>query len=93
MSRWCENYHHGNPYDIHAGYELSGVPLPTSDYFSTAFVAPLGIAAMNNPLQQEWLNKIYDAIRHEHQGYYYEDTLNLLSLLVITGNFWAPSKD
>ncbi len=90
ISEWAERHHNGNPYAIAAGYDLDGNPVPDSDYFSTAFVAPLGVAAMNVPSQQAWLNAIYDAINQTHQDYY-EDSLTLLSLLVMTGNFWDPT--
>ena len=90
ISKWAERHHNGSPYDIHAGYALNGDPLPGTNYLSTAFIAPLGVAAMNVPTQQEWLNTIYDAVNQEHQDYY-EDTLDLLSLLVMTGNFWDPT--
>ncbi len=91
LSTWMESYHSGNPATIQAGYTLDGYPLAESAYFSSAFVAPLGVAAMAVPGQQTWLNSIYDAVRQEHQDYY-EDSLTLLSLLVMTGNFWNPSS-
>ncbi len=90
LSRWAENRHE-SPYDLRAGYRLNGKPLPGSDYLSTAFVAPLSVAAMLTQGQQQWLNDIYDAVNREHQGYY-EDSLTLLSLLVMTGNFWDPAR-
>ena len=91
ISKWAKRSHNGNPYDIRAGYTLDGDPVAGSNYLSTAFIAPLGVAAMNVPAQQTWLNSIYDAVNQEHQDYY-EDTLNLLSLLIMTGNFWDPAK-
>jgi endo-1,4-beta-D-glucanase Y len=91
ISRWAERYHHGNPQNISAGYTLNGNPLQDSNFLSTAFVAPLGVAAMNVPTQQKWLNNIYNVINQEHQDYF-EDTLNLLSLLIMTGNFWDPTQ-
>lgn len=42
---------------------------------------------MNVPAQQQWLDKIYDTVRARHEGYY-EDSLTLLSLLAMSGNFW-----
>ncbi len=90
ISTWAEHSHNGNPHAIAAGYDLDGSPLPNSEYFSTAFLAPLGVAAMNVPAQQAWLDEIYEAIRRTHQDYY-EDSLTLLSLLVMTGNFWDPT--
>jgi len=89
ISRWVETSTEGNPLNIRAGYELSGEPLPDSDYFTTFFVAPMGVAAMNDPAQQEWLNAIYDSIYDYHQDYY-EDSINLLCMMVMSGNFWSP---
>ncbi|MBE0668993.1 MAG: beta-glucanase [Anaerolineales bacterium] len=89
LSHWVEANANGDPYKIRAGYELNGSPLPDSNYFTTFFVAPLGVAAMTDSAQQEWLNAIYDSVYNTRQDYY-EDSVNLLCLLVMTGNFWTP---
>ena len=89
LSHWVEASANGDPNQIRAGYELDGSPLPNSNYFTTFFVSPMGVAAMNDPAQQEWLNAIYDSV-YDAQQDYYEDSVNLLCLLVMTGNFWAP---
>jgi hypothetical protein len=89
ISQWIETNTGGNPANIRAGYELNGVPLPNSDYFTTFFAAPMGVAAMTDPAQQDWLNAIYGSVHNRHQDYY-EDSVNLLCLLVMTGNFWTP---
>jgi endoglucanase len=89
ISRWIEPKTGGDPFNIRAGYELDGTPLPDSDYFTTFFVAPMGVAAMTDPAQQDWLNAIYDSVYKVHKDYY-EDSVNLLCLLVMTGNFWTP---
>ena len=68
--------------------ELDGDPLDT--YFTTFFAAPLGVAAMVTTGQQQWLNDIYDAV-YDVQEDYYEDSVTLLCLLVMTGNFWDPT--
>ena len=39
--------------------------------------------------QQAWLNAIYDAVRSAAQGYY-EDSVTLQCLLIMTGNHWDP---
>lgn len=90
MSNWMQTAASNNPYRIRAGYRLNGRPLPGSDYFTTFFVAPFGVAAMTNPNQQAWLNAIYNAVRNTHEDYY-EDTVTLLTLLVMTGNYWDPT--
>lgn len=89
ISRWIEASTQGKPANIRAGYELDGTPLPNSDYFTTFFAAPMGVAAMNDPAQQTWLNAIYDSIYDRHIDYY-EDSINLLCMLVMSGNFWPP---
>jgi len=89
ISHWIEASAEGDPMKIRSGYELSGAPLPNSDYFTTFFVAPMGVAAMNDPAQQEWLNAIYSSVYANHIDYY-EDSVNLLCMLVMSGNFWSP---
>jgi endo-1,4-beta-D-glucanase Y len=89
ISHWVETSAEGDPLQIRSGYELSGEPLPDTDYFTTFFVAPMGVAAMNDPAQQEWLNKVYDAVYDTHIDYY-EDSVDLLCMMVMSGNFWSP---
>jgi endo-1,4-beta-D-glucanase Y len=89
ISRWAEAAAGGDPRRIRAGYRLDGTPLPASDFFSTFFAAPLAVAAMLDPAQRSWLERTYDAVHGEVQGYY-EDSVTLLCLLLLTGNAWEP---
>ncbi len=89
ISHWIQTSTGNDPANIRSGYNLDGTPLPDSDYFTTFFAAPLGVAAMNDPAQQEWLNNVYDSVYNTHEDYY-EDTVTLLCLLVMTGNYWSP---
>ncbi|HUG34421.1 MAG TPA: glycosyl hydrolase family 8, partial [Anaerolineales bacterium] len=89
ISHWIESSTNGDPANIRVGYDLDGNPLPDSDYFTTFFVAPMGVAAMTDPNQQEWLNAVYDSVYNQHIDYY-EDSVNLLCLLVMSGNAWTP---
>jgi hypothetical protein len=89
ISLWAEGAAGGLPMQIRPGYTLSGTPVHT-DFFTTFFAAPLGVAAMTNISQQHWLNGIYDAVSATHEDYY-EDSVTLLSILVMTSNFWDPT--
>ena len=89
IATWSGAAFDGDPSAIRAGYTLEGQPLPDSDYFMTFFAVPFGVAAMSMPDQQEWLNAVYDAVVDVSEGYY-EDSVTLLCLLVMTGNFWDP---
>ncbi|MBI2433149.1 MAG: hypothetical protein HYV26_09785 [Candidatus Hydrogenedentes bacterium] len=88
MSAWAETETGGVPANIRAGYTLDGTPLPDSNFFSSIFAAPLGVAAMSTD-SQAWLNAVYDAVRETDEGYY-EDSVTLLCLLVMTENWWTP---
>lgn len=90
ISAWIESASGGDPKAIRAGYRLDGMALDEGDYFTDLYAAPFGVAAMASPDQQGWLNAIYDAVRRHHEGYY-EDSVALLSLLVMTGNYWDPT--
>lgn len=89
MTNWARAATGGNPLLLHAGYHLDGTPVADSDYFSSFFASPLGTAAMLVPARQSWLNGIWDAVRDEQQGYY-EDTVTLLAMLLMSRNFWSP---
>jgi endo-1,4-beta-D-glucanase Y len=89
ISDWIATATGGNPQNIQAGYKLDGTPL--ASYFTTFFAAPFGVAAMTTPARQAWLNAVYDAV-YQRQEDYYEDSVNLLCLLVMSGNFWDPTR-
>jgi endo-1,4-beta-D-glucanase Y len=90
LSHWAEATTLGNPQRLKAGYYLNGSALPGSNYFTSFFAAPLGVAAMADASQQNWLNYVYDSAHAYHEGYY-EDSVTLLCLLIMSGNFWDPA--
>ncbi|MGI9254902.1 MAG: glycosyl hydrolase family 8, partial [Thermomicrobiales bacterium] len=89
LAVWSRTTTGGNPANLRSGYHLDGTPLPGSNYFSTFFAAPFGVAAMTDPNGRPWLEALYDAVVDASEGYY-QDSVTLLSLLVMTGNFWSP---
>jgi hypothetical protein len=91
ITNWARSEAGGDPQELDAGFTLAGAPLPGSAYFSTFFVAPMGVAAMLVPARQAWLDAIWEAVRVEEQGYY-EDSVTLLSMLVMSRNFWRPDR-
>ncbi len=92
ISTWAATSTGGDPQLVKPGYLLDGTPIPPGDYFTSFFAAPLGVAAMCTPGQQAWLNALYDAVRVREEGYY-EDSVTLLCMIVMTGNFWDPTME
>lgn len=90
IAQWARLATNGDPLRLRGGYQLDGTPLPDRDYFTIFFAAPIGVAAMTDTAQQEWLNDLYDAVRARHEDYY-EDSVTLQCLLVMSGNAWSPS--
>lgn len=90
ISNWAAQTTGGDPQKLRAGYKLNGTVQGDADYFTTFFAAPLAVAAMTVPGQQQWLNALYDAVSNVSEDYF-EDSVTLLCLLVLTRNFWDPS--
>jgi endo-1,4-beta-D-glucanase Y len=90
MADWIATATGQDPANIKAGYLLDGTPLPSGNYFTSFFVAPFGVALMTRPTQQAFLNDLYNAVYQRYEAYY-EDSVTLLTLLVMTGNFWDPT--
>lgn len=94
INAWIVSATGGDPSAIASGYALDGTVIGGADYLSMAFVAPLGVGAMVDAANQAWLNAIWDlvvATPITTDGYY-ENTLKLLAMLVMSGNFWAPER-
>jgi len=85
---WIYKETKGDPHKIFSGYYLNGEPIDGSDYFSTFFVSPFGVGAMTDSSKQQFLNKIYNSLIGRYQGYY-EDTVTLISLIIMSGNYWT----
>jgi len=89
MNRFIKNASGNDPGAIRPGYHLDGSPLgPT--YRDMAFVAPFAVAAMVDASHQGWLNDLWDTVVDDPGGGYYGDTIKMLSLIVLSGNWWAP---
>jgi endo-1,4-beta-D-glucanase Y len=91
IALWAKTSAGGDPQDIKPGYLLDGTPIPPADFFTIFFAAPFGVAAMLDAAGQQWLNDVYDAVVSGEEGYY-EDSVALLSLLVMTRNYWDPVR-
>ena len=93
VASWARNQIiDGNSYDFnqyHSGYTVKGEPLPGSNYPSTAFISPILVAASVNPVNQQFINDGWDFIKSREESYF-EDSINLLSMLILTGNWWNP---
>lgn len=90
INTWIRSSTNNNPSKIKDGYKLDGTAIV--NYGDAAFVAPFAVSAMVNAANQNWLNNIYSELTStsfSSQGYY-ENTIQMISYLVISGNYWTP---
>lgn len=92
ITAWMRSRTRENPENIRAGYRLCGANIWGNAYTDLAFTAPLGVAAMMDEPHQSWLNDIWDSVVRTSlsEGDYYGNTLKLISMLVMSGNWWSP---
>jgi len=89
IAYWARGEVQNNPLLLHEGYTLAGLPIDAMSEFNPFFAAPIGVASMLDADLQPWLNATYDAVRESDNGYY-ADSVSLLSMVVMTGNWWEP---
>jgi endo-1,4-beta-D-glucanase Y len=90
LTTWIEGATGGDPHQIAAGYHLDGSPSAGSNYLTMAFAAPFGVAAMADQQHQPWLDALWTLIAAAPSQGYYEDTLQLMAMIVMSGNWWPP---
>jgi hypothetical protein len=90
INTWIRTETRDNPRQIGDGYDLNGNVV--SDGNVMAFVGPLGVSAMVEASNQKWLNAIWDLVvsRSIEEEDYYGNSLKLLCLIVMSGNWWKP---
>ena len=89
IASWLKTSANGNIYKVYAGYHLNGVKMAT--WTDNSFTAPFAVGAMLDTANQAWLNTLYGNIKtFYNNGGYYDNTLTLLSLITISGNYWVP---
>jgi endo-1,4-beta-D-glucanase Y len=93
INNWIEKKSKNDPDAILSGYRLNGANLKDNDYTTLAFIAPLTVSLMTDSESQEWLDDMFESlISKKFSDYkYFDNTINLLSLLVLSGNYWSPA--
>lgn len=93
IDKWLFETTNGSVNNVHAGYYLDGSV--AAGWSDNSFTAPFTVGAMLDTTNQQWLDKLYAKIllANTANGGYYDNTLRLLSMITISGNYWVPSCD
>lgn len=86
MNTWIKSSTGGDPALIMSGYQLSGTKI--GSYNLPAYLGPFACAAMVDASHQAWLDAAYKKLASFiDDDNYYNECLQLISLLTMTGNF------
>ncbi len=88
LNAWIQSKTGGNPGVITAGYRLDGNSIES--YNDMCFTAPFAVSAMIDATNQLWLNSLWDYITGNDEPSYYGDSIKLLVLITVSGNWWMP---
>ncbi|MGV0992941.1 MAG: glycosyl hydrolase family 8 [Mycobacterium sp.] len=92
ITAWFRTKTGDTPSKVVSGYKLDGTSVV--NYLDPEFVATLGPAAMGDPSNQAWLDKIWTYTVAQSQtsaaNSYYSASLMLQSMIVMSGNYWTP---
>jgi endo-1,4-beta-D-glucanase Y len=95
INHWIKGTTNNNPDNISAGYTLDGDDLRRRHYEAMSFITPFAVSAMVNKDHQQWLNSLWDYIlKFDLDGFdYYDNSIKMLNLIIISGNYWDPPVD
>ena len=77
-------------YNLSAGYTLEGNDIKSRHYEALSFSAPFAVSSMVDKDNQQWLNKlwVYITAFKLKDFDYYDNTIKMLDMIVISGNYW-----
>jgi endo-1,4-beta-D-glucanase Y len=92
INKWIRKTSSDNPDNISAGYSLGGDDIRSRNYEALSFIGPFAVSAMVDPANQRWLNAIWDyLVQFKLQDFdYYDNSLKMICMLVVSGNYWSP---
>ncbi|MHB1920996.1 MAG: glycosyl hydrolase family 8 [Chitinophagaceae bacterium] len=94
INQWIRTTTKERPEKIAAGYDLNGTPLIKGDHDALSFLSSFAVSAMVDGQHQFWLNELWDHLTGSslQDNGYFENTLKMIHLIIISGNFWVPGR-
>ncbi len=92
INRWIRETTNNDTYNLSAGYTLEGNDIKGRNFEALSFIAPFGVSAMVDQKNQAWLNKVWDYLTaFKLKDFdYYDNTIKLMDMIIISGNYWGP---
>lgn len=92
INKWIRETTSNNTYNLSAGYTLAGNDIKGRYFEALSFITPFAVSAMVDQHNQQWLNKVWDySVKFKMKDFdYYDNTIKLLNMIIISGNYWQP---
>lgn len=92
INRWIRETTKGNPDNISAGYTLEGNDIRGRYFEALSFIGPFAVSAMVDQKNQKWLNDVWDYLVHfKLKDFdYYDNSIKMLDMIILSGNYWEP---
>jgi len=92
INRWIRATTNNDTYNLSAGYTLAGNDIKGRYFEALSFITPFAISAMVDQKNQAWLNKVWDySMSFKMKDFdYYDNTIKLLDMIILSGNYWSP---
>ncbi len=89
INSWVRSTTNNNPYNLSAGYTLAGNDLKNRYFEALSFIGPFCVSAMTDKQNQAWLNNVYKYLTDfKLKDYdYYDNSIKLINLIIISGNY------
>jgi endo-1,4-beta-D-glucanase Y len=88
MASWASGKFKDNPATMTAVFNLDGTGRET--FSDAAFTSPMVAAGITAASHQSWLDKGWAAMKGADAADYYGGSITLLSMLLVSGNWWPP---
>jgi endo-1,4-beta-D-glucanase Y len=90
INKWIRETTGNNTYNLSAGYTLAGNDIKGRYFEALSFIAPFGVSAMVDGKNQVWLNHVWNYLTgFKMKDYdYYDNTIKLLDMIIMSGNYW-----
>jgi hypothetical protein len=86
---WARGKFKENPASMTASFALDGTS--KGNFSDASFTSPMVAAAITSSAHQGWLDKGWTYMKGSDATDYYGGSITLLSMLVVSGNWWIPS--
>lgn len=93
MNDWIQAKTDNTIEKITCGYSLAGRKLEKDINTIPSFVCPMGVSAMIDSENQEWVDDLWDFTVEEFEFKdfrYYDNTLKMICMIVMSSNYWQP---